>query len=181
MAKDHVLNAVLDVLAERGVEQLSIRNVAQAAEVSPAQVQYYYRTKRDLVRAAFTVAGDQFLSEVAAAEPQALSDLVLQWLPLDPARERRARVWLAYSEMAAHDRDLAAEASRLDGELRQWFSGAGLTSSQAAQLLALIDGVTVQCLVLPVEGRLTLVEQVLLPFLRDRDFPLSPTGPGAVR
>lgn len=172
MAEERILGAVLDVLAEHGVDKLSIRTVAHTAGVSPAQVQYYFRTKRDLVRAGFTYASNQFLAVVAAAEPRLLSELVLQWLPLDEARERRARVWLAYTEMAARDLQLAGEAARTDTELRQWFARAGVPDIQADQLLALIDGTAAQCLVLPLPRRRELAERTVLAFLDSHNLNL---------
>lgn len=172
MAQERILGAVLDVLADHGVDKLSIRTVAQAADVSPAQVQYYYRTKRDLIRAGFEYSSNQFLDAVAAAKPKTLRELTLQWLPLDEVRERRARVWLAYTEMAAGDDQLAGEAARTDAQLRQWFAGAGVPAPQAAMLLALMDGATAQCLVLPMARRQELVENTLLAFLDQNDLDL---------
>lgn len=172
MAQERILGAVLDVLAGNGVDKLSIRTVAEAADVSPAQVQYYYRTKRDLVRAGFEYSSSQFMAAVAAAKPKTLRELTLQWLPLDEARERRARVWLAYTEMAARDDQLAMEAARTDAELRQWFTAAGVPEPQAAMLLALIDGTTGQCLVLPLARRQELVKNTLLAFLDHNDLDL---------
>ena len=173
MAQERILGAVLDVLADHGVDRLSIRTVAQAADVSPAQVQYYYRTKRDLIRAGFEYSSSQFLAAVASAQPKTLGELTLQWLPLDETRERRARIWLAYTEMAARDDQLAEEAARTDAELRQWFTGAGVPEAQAAMLLALIDGATAQCLVLPMTRRRELVENTLLAFLGQNDLDLT--------
>ncbi len=166
MAQDRVLAAVIQVLAEQGVNGLSIRTVAQTAGISAAQVQYYYRSKRDLVRAGFDYAGAEFLASLATARPQTLTDLVLQWLPLDEARERRARVWLAYAEMAVRDPQLAAEASRQDADLRRWFTSIGLPAERAAQLYALVDGVTVQCLMLAMGDRDALIERTVIPLLR---------------
>ena len=165
MSATRVLDGVLAVLAEQGVGALSVRSVATAAGVSPAQVQYYYRTKSELVRAAFDHAGEQLLADIAAAKPTTLMDVVEQWLPMDEPRERRARVWLAYAAIAAVDPDLAATSARLDEELRRWFTNQGLTDHAAAQLFALIDGVTVQCLVLPPSERRSLVERTVAPFV----------------
>ncbi|MFC4554930.1 TetR/AcrR family transcriptional regulator [Georgenia faecalis] len=171
MAAAGVLDGVLTVLAEHGVGALSVRTVAAAAGVSPAQVQYHYRTKSELVRAAFDHAGEQFLADVAAAQPTTLMDVVEQWLPLDDRRERRARVWLAYAALSAVDTALAAASAQLDDELRQWFVGHGLTDDAAAQLFALIDGVTIQCLMLPQAERRSLVERTVVPFVRDTGHP----------
>lgn len=165
MSASRVLDGVLAVLAEQGVGALSVRSVAAAADVSPAQVQYYYRTKSELVRAAFDHAGEQLLADIAAANPTTLMGVVEQWLPLDDPRERRARVWLAYAAIAAVDADLAAASARLDEELRQWFTDQGLSDHAAAQLFALIDGITLQCLMLPRSARRSLVERTVVPFV----------------
>lgn len=157
----HLLEAALTILAEQGAGALSVRAVAAAAGVSPAQVQYYYRTKQDLVRAGYAYAGDQFLSELNKTDT--LQDQVMRWLPLDEHRERRARVWLAYAATAAVDKELAHESAALDEELRQYF--AMQLGNQAPQLLALIDGVTLQCLVLPMTKRQALVDRTIVPFL----------------
>lgn len=165
MTVTRLLDGVMTVLAEQGVGALSVRSVAAAAGVSPAQVQYYYRTKSELVRAGFDYAGEQFLADVVAAQPTTLMDFVQQWLPLDVRRERRARVWLAYATISAADAELAAASARLDQELRRWFIDHNLSDHEAAQLFALIDGVTIQCLMLPQSERRSLVERTIVPFL----------------
>lgn len=165
MKEARLLDGVLTVLAEQGIGALSVRSVAAAAGVSPAQVQYYYRTKNELVRAGFDYAGEQFLADVEAAGPGTLTDFVKQWLPLDDRRERRALVWLAYAAISAVDPQLAAASAKLDCEIRQWFVGQKFSELQAAQILALIDGLTVQCLMLPRSERHVLVERTLEPYI----------------
>lgn len=167
MPTARLLDGVLDVLAEQGVGALSIRSVAAAANVSPAQVQYYFRTKAELVRAGFDYAGEQFLADVAAAKPTSLMDVVEQWLPLDERRERRARVWIAYAAISTIDAELAALSAELDEELRRWYVDQGLSDHASSQLFALIDGVTVQCLMLPISERQALVERTVVPFVSD--------------
>lgn len=46
-------------LAQQGLGALRVRSVADAAGVSPAQVQYYFRTKAEFVTAAFNRAGGE--------------------------------------------------------------------------------------------------------------------------
>lgn len=157
----------MTVFAEQGVAALSVRGVAAAAGVSPAQVQYYFRTKTELVRACYEYAGDQFLADIKAAEAESVRELVLLWLPLDERRERRARIWLAHAATAVVDRTLARQSATLDAALRDWYVAAGLTEVAAAQLLALIDGVTLQCLMLSMADRQALVERTVEPFLAD--------------
>ncbi len=165
MTEDRLLDGVLSVLAEQGVAALSVRSVAAATGVSPAQVQYYYRTKTELVRAAFEYAGSQFLTDVESSGADTLMDIVEHWLPLDDRRERRARIWLAYAAISAVDPELAAASAQLDEDLRRWFGNRNLSEHAAAQLFALIDGVTVQCLMLPQSTRSSLVERTIVPFI----------------
>ncbi|MDJ0336571.1 TetR/AcrR family transcriptional regulator [Salinibacterium sp. G-O1] len=165
MSATRLLDGVLTVLAEQGVGALSVRSVAAAAGISKAQVQYYYRTKSELVRAGFDHAEEQFLADVLAAQATTLMGVVHQWLPLDDRRERRARVWIAYAAMSAVDAELAATSAQLDQELRRWFTDQGLSDQAATQLFALIDGVTIQCLMLPLSERRSFVEQTIVPFV----------------
>lgn len=172
----HLLGAALRVIAEQGLAGLSVRTVAAEAGVSPAQVQYYFRTKTELVRAAFEHAGEQFLTDLRAVEGERSIDwlhrLVDVWLPLDERREQRARVWLAYAATAAIDPGLAAHSAEVDAELIEVLAaelselGCLTPQRSAAQLLALIDGVTVRMLTLPTAERASCVAEVLTPFLR---------------
>lgn len=100
------------------------------------------------------------------------------WLPLDDAREQAARVWLAFTAAAAVTPRLATMAADVDGRLRDWFAAeleslrsAGLlapgvaTHPAAAQLLALIDGVTAQALSSPIAERQALVDDTIDRFV----------------
>lgn len=179
----HLLEAALSVIAEEGFNALSMRTVAAAAGVSLAQVQYYFRTKNELIKAGFEYTGEQFvagLSDLDTMEPslRRLHEVVSRWLPLDHQRERRARVWLAYAATAAVDQELAAESARLDTELREWFRAELETLREmgelnphldagtvAAQTFALIDGVTLQALAVPPAQRQALVDRAVNPFI----------------
>jgi len=83
-------------------------------------------------------------------------------------------VWLAYAATAATDEKLAAASAQLDADLRAWFTTEfdtlariGLINfeadaeTRAAQALALIDGVTVPALPLPLDQRHSLVTRIL--------------------
>lgn len=175
----HVLDGVLRVLAGDGLSALSVRSVAAAAGVSPAQVQYYFRTRAELVTAAFERASEEFvaaLATLAPAEPslERLRQIIWTWLPVDSDREDRARVWVAYAATAATDKKLAVASAQLDADLRAWFTDefealarAGQVNQteaadvRAAQVLALVDGVTVQALTLPLDQRHTLATRTL--------------------
>ena len=163
----HVLEAVVDVIAERGLEAATMRNVAAAAEISLAQVQYYFRSKDDLVAAAFQHVTESFDTKLATVDLSGPARKVLRealelWLPIDESRARDARVWLAFSAAAATSPALQEIAAATDNELRVAFArlldaaaadGELPEVSDTALLLAVVDGLVIQGLALPEYAR----------------------------
>ncbi|TWD80790.1 TetR family transcriptional regulator [Kribbella amoyensis] len=163
----HILEAVQDVIAERGLEAATMRTVAAAANISLAQVQYYFRSKDELVAAAFQYVTERFDEKLAtidlAGPPRKVLRSALElWLPLDEDRARDARVWLAFSAAAATSPALQQIAAATDAELRIAFArllDAAVadgdlaevddTETEAAVLLAVLDGLVIQGLTLP--------------------------------
>lgn len=70
---DAILRAVWQVIAERGMEQVSMRTVAAAAGVSVGRIQYRFRTKADLLRASLeamlSTAVDRHVTATDGADP----------------------------------------------------------------------------------------------------------------
>ncbi len=175
----HLLDAALSVVAEEGLGAVSMRSVAARAAVSTAQVQYYFRSKAELVSGAYDRAHEQFLATLLGTPPgpptsERLSRVVRLWLPLDPERDRRARVWLAFTAAAVVEPELAGRAATLDAELRRWFTRELRVLSQdgslrpdedpralATELFVLVDGLTTQLLVLDPADRDALADRVL--------------------
>jgi AcrR family transcriptional regulator len=163
----HVLAAVLDVIADRGLEAATLRTVAAAAGISLAQVQYYFRSKEELVTAAYRHLNERFDEKLATVDlsgppRKVLREALDQWLPLDEERARDARVWLAFSASAATSTPLRQIAAAADTELRSAFArllDAAIadgelaevadTEAEAALLLAVVDGLVIQALALP--------------------------------
>ena len=160
----HIVAAALDVIAAQGIDGASLRTVATAAGVSLAQVQYYFRSKDELIRAGFAAVSEQYL---AAVEDHLhdLRETVWRWLPLDEEREKWSRVWLAYTAISVTNAELAQESATTNAELRGWLTDQLHDQTAAAQLLALVDGYTVQALCLPIEERAELAERTLGAFL----------------
>lgn len=174
-----MLDAVLDVIAERGLEAATMRTVAAAAGISLAQVQYYFRSKDELVASAFrhvTERFDEKLATVDLAGPprKVLRQALELWLPLDEERARDARVWLAFSAASVTSPMLAGIATSTDSELRVAFArllDAAIadgdlaevtdTETEAGLLLAVLDGLVLQGLTLPAEQRNTFLTQSL--------------------
>ncbi|WP_420174968.1 TetR/AcrR family transcriptional regulator [Luteococcus sp. OSA5] len=157
-----VLDALLAVMARGGVSAVSVRSVAAEAGVSPATVQYWFRTKSDLLTAALEHVNDrmeQRLSEVGlSGEPRrVLLDLLLAWFPLDEQRRADASAWLAFSAAAATDPRLRTLVIDNDTATLQllgdWLDAHRNElalrippEAAASMLLASVDGFTVRAL-----------------------------------
>ncbi|MGI5175714.1 TetR/AcrR family transcriptional regulator [Dactylosporangium sp. CA-152071] len=184
---DHLLDALVRVVAEGGIAAVSVRAVAAEAGVSVAQVQYYFRTKEELVTAAYKHVAEGLLERVRALDlsgppRDALRRVLHVWLPVDEARSRDAKVWLTFAAAAPVSPAIGPLSAEMDGDLKRWLAGflgeAQRTGAldpaldpdiEAALILAVQDGLVVQALVLPEQERAALVVAAMDTYL-DRLF-----------
>lgn len=163
-ARTSVLDALISLMAREGAAAVSVRNVASEAGVSPAAVQYWFRSKQDLLAAALDHVNQRMGRRLAGVDRTrgphwVLRDLLLARFPLDDERRDDAAVWLAFTAAAVTDARLRALVADNDRQtlalLGEWLhahrDGLGLTlpSSQVASLLlAVVDGFTLRALTL---------------------------------
>ncbi|WP_073261276.1 TetR/AcrR family transcriptional regulator [Cryptosporangium aurantiacum] len=128
---DHELNrttlsrAAWDLIARGGLEEVSLRSVAAEAGVSMGRVQYYFRTKDDLLLFALQDAHRRMEQRIAARlsdepddDPRAALVAVLdELLGGDPETRDAIRVHLAYAARAREDERLAEVLVEGDDEL----------------------------------------------------------------
>ncbi len=105
-------DALLGIVAERGLDQVSVREVASAAGVSIGTVQHYFPTKDDMLAAAFTEVVRRIRQRLTSicASPDArrtISAVLQELLPLDGKRAAEARIQLAFAARAATSPALA--------------------------------------------------------------------------
>jgi len=122
-ARQRLLDALVTVIAERGLDQASIREVAAAAGVSIGTVQYYCRSKDEMLRTAFEYVTGHILDRAAGTErtgtvASVLRGALLEFLPLDDTRRLEAKVYLAFAARAAVSPDLASVQQGMMTELR---------------------------------------------------------------
>lgn len=106
-------DALLSIVAERGLDQVSVREVASAAGVSIGTVQHYFPTKDDMLATAFNEVVRRIRVRVTAAcfGPDARANIaavLYELLPLDGRRAEEARIQLAFAARAATSPALAA-------------------------------------------------------------------------
>lgn len=160
-SRDRLVEVLCSIVATQGLDAVTVREVATAAGVSIGAVQHHFRTKDEMLLAAFQHVVATTENRVAAVElgrdvRANLSDILCELLPLDDARLREARVYVAFAARAATASDLAEVQHNLLAQITEELAtafgvaarNAGHTVSPAAArreaelLLAVTDGLT---------------------------------------
>ncbi len=120
--RDRLTEALLELVAERGLEGASVRTVAARAGVSIGTVQHYFPTKESMLLHAYRRVGEDIgarAEERAAGAPSAkaaLRAVLLELLPLDARRTAALRISIAF---ALHSLQAPALASVLRDDLAE--------------------------------------------------------------
>ena len=141
----HIAEAVHRIIHDKGMESVSLREVAAEAGMSMGAVQYYVTTKDHMLLLALEHIGAWIgnrLAVVAARRSTPLDllrDTVLELLPLDDERSYLNRVGLAFQASSVVDDDQAT-AMRLGLPLLLSFFAEQIRAAQATgQLAAHLD------------------------------------------
>jgi AcrR family transcriptional regulator len=164
-ARDRILEAACDLIAEEGIDDVRIARVAMRAGASTALVHHYFSTREELLEEALIHSFDQAGDERFAAEPQEesaagrLARAIGESLPLPGPQEREWVLWVELWLRAVRDPDLRPVAARLYERYRRWLEGiirAGVESGEfrsdldvagaADRAMALLDGTGVRVL-----------------------------------
>jgi AcrR family transcriptional regulator len=164
--RQRLLDALVTIVAEHGLDRVSIREVAAAADVSIGTVQYYCRTKDEMLLMAWEYVAGNIIDRTGTARAETVRDTIrqdlLQLLPLDEPRTIESRVYLAFAARAAVSAPLAEVQhnllAKLRGHLAQGFQRAKDTGeapkdldphAAAATTAALVDGLLLHLLTDP--------------------------------
>lgn len=165
--RERVLDSLLDIIAEQGLERVTIREVAAGAGVSIGSVQYYARSKEEMLRLAFEYVIDSALARADAIPREGHVGEVVraalrEFLPLDGTRIRETRVYLAFAARALVDPALAERQQAIMARLRALGADAVRVARERGQALpgadaelfgiatvALLDGLSLQLLTEP--------------------------------
>jgi len=182
LTRDQILDAATSLLATRGAEHATVRKVAAEAGLSPGAVQHHFKTRDELIAAAYGRTAERFRADLEDAvdgidDPFARFRAgchLLAGCADDSERAREATAaWLAFAGIAATGGPAAP------GYREAWQGveddlAAGLGDrEEAALLLALLDGIAVARLTEP--GRMTagrgrdLIDRHLARMTRDRE------------
>jgi TetR/AcrR family transcriptional regulator, transcriptional repressor of bet genes len=156
-----IVDAVWRVTVDRGLESVSLRQVAAEVGGSVGLLQHYFKDKNEMLLFALDILTDQVSGRMARGiaamadsdAPQKLvRAMLIELLPLDQERAVEARVACAFLARAAVDPNVSAhyQSGRARGQeflvtqLRR--GGAEHPTQEANTLLALVDGLTLHTL-----------------------------------
>lgn len=174
---------VFQVIAERGIGAVSLRNVAAAASVSMGRVQHYFASKDALVHHACRVfvgqAQQRFETADADPAPARLRHLLTMGLPDSADSRVGSAVWYSFVTAAATDEVLAEIIRGAWSDLRDSIvavSPSGESGGRSQQvaldadaLAALVDGLTLRVMLgalTPARARSVLARQLADPAAR---------------
>jgi AcrR family transcriptional regulator len=128
-ARERILDAACDVIAEQGIEDVRIARIATVAGVSPALVHYHFATREALLAQAlehsFELLGDIRTTRAEAEHwtaAQRLGWMIDQSLPFAGLGEREWRLWLELWSRAARRPELRPVAARLYERYDAWIA-----------------------------------------------------------
>ncbi|MVT63580.1 TetR family transcriptional regulator [Bradyrhizobium pachyrhizi] len=122
LQQKYIAGVVYDLIAEQGIENLTMRQVADVAKVSLGTITYHFRSKEALIAAALESGyelpddWDQYKGSPAAQ----LRRIALSYALQSP-KERWWRFWINYVAMSTRDPEIQAiQTKRFDRQRRFW-------------------------------------------------------------
>ncbi|GAA4931064.1 AcrR family transcriptional regulator [Nonomuraea thailandensis] len=115
--RDEIADAVLAIVAERGLAAVSLTTVAGQAGISPGRVQHYFPAKRQLIEAAFERGNElsgvrirrKTGSDPDSADPRlVLTTVLTELIPYDAATEAHMRVRQSFHALGFAEESIAA-------------------------------------------------------------------------
>ena len=157
--RDRVATLAQEVIRERGLASLTLRDVAGRGGWSPTAVTHYFRTRDELLVYTLQHSRCQVDDRITAAiesGSRPLQAIIEQTLPLDAERTNRWQVWLAFWGSAVGSASLGEVQHKAQHAFRQQIAEClvesdfeGDAQSESGRLVALIDGVAIQTLFAP--------------------------------
>ena len=172
-----IAQAVWAVIAERGIEGVTLRCVAAEAGVSVGRIQHYHASREELVRDScrelLKAATQRFEAAGDATPVERLRRLILGRIPTTPEFAIGTSIWLAYEAKSVDDPVIAELVQRGHAggvqEAAALLSECGVAdaSAVALRLMATAEGLAIRVLVggLEPRGATELLENLIAEVL----------------
>ena len=158
-ARERILDAACDVIAEHGIEDVRIARIATIAGVSPALVHYHFATREALLAEAlehsFELLGNVRTTQADAegwTSAQRLGWMIDQSLPFPGLGDREWRLWLELWGRAARRQELRTVAARLYERYDAWIAEAIEAGIDSGEFSARDAGAVTQRLIAAIDG-----------------------------
>ena len=185
LRRRQLVEASWDVIAAEGIEGVTLRKVAKAADCTTGRIAHYFSGREELVLSALRAAhkdAARRMMRVARSDADAqdrLRRVVFEGLPLDAARLREWKVWLVFWASAASNETLANENARRYADWQQLLASLlaeiGIvadtpaeTGADALELASLVDGLGIRATLVPTPANRRLVRDTVDRWIANR-------------
>ena len=134
--------AVRRIAADRGLEGVSLNEVAAEAGISKGSVQHYFASRDEMLRYATTTLRGGIEERIASPSEPRVRDLLVALLPLDEAGRDHALVANAFVVRALKDPEIAGHFRTGHGQLRDAVAALLIAGQDAGDLLLTTDPAT---------------------------------------
>jgi len=169
-----LVEASWQVIAEEGLESLTMRKIAAAAGCTTGRLTHYFANREELVLAALKAAYDSTamrmtdMREGKGTARERLQAMLEEALPLDEVRLREWKIWIAFwSAAASHD----ALARENDARHERWrdallplireIAPENDPFHEAARLIGIVDGLGLQAAINPTRKNMNRARDTL--------------------
>lgn len=140
--KIKIAEATWKVIVEEGIENATVRKIAQATGLSVGALRYYFASQTELLQFSMELVTERVKQRVEkrkiSKDPMSLEVLtegVSEVLPIDEERKIEMEVWLAFSAKVLVDTKLRELSNKVYEDMHQGFSN----MVQTLKLLNIID------------------------------------------
>jgi AcrR family transcriptional regulator len=165
--REELVRAVWRVIAERGIEEVTIREIAREAGYSSGALAHYFKSKDELLVNALRASHEQIYARYdaevrAPTQYEALRAVLLDNLPLDKQRELETRIEMSFWARSLRNESLRAIQHEESAILRDLIGRLVAGSQEEGRLAgkhdprqvtnlltALIDGISLHALLYP--------------------------------
>lgn len=176
-----VLSVAFDVVADRGIDALTFREIAAATACSTSIVSHYFRNKNELLFGVYQLANDRASERLEAAFDAGLPllDCLGEIMPLTDDGRRNWRVWIAFwgkahlePEYLEERRSAAEQSLELYRRMLVQRKGAGPQDLlfEARRLIAAVAGISLEACFAPADWTPKRMREVLAAELADIGF-----------
>lgn len=119
-----LISATLDVIAREGVRSATVRNIADEANVTQGLIRYYFKSKDDLIAAAYEaymaklVAEADEASQGSGSAASRLAKFIVVSLKAPVTSHDSVAIWAGFFEVLLHDEAMVESHKRSYNVLR---------------------------------------------------------------